>query len=61
METGADKAIEFKEPQNYNGVQVKSITEAVSVEASSGDLLSLGKVDHALTAKMNLLNDVCLL
>jgi hypothetical protein len=58
MDTKANDAIGVKEPQHHDGDQDKSIVESVSVVASPGDLLSLGEIDHALTAKMNLLNDV---
>jgi hypothetical protein len=60
MDTKANEASEVKEAQHHDGDQDKSIVELVSVVASPGDLLSLGEIDHALTAKMNLLNDVCL-
>ena len=39
----------------------KSITELASVPVCRGDVLSLGHIDHALTAKMHLVNNVCLL
>jgi hypothetical protein len=61
MDTKANEATEVKEAQHHDGDQDnKSIVELVSVVASPGDLLSLGEIDHALTAKKNFLNDVCL-
>jgi hypothetical protein len=58
MDTKTNDAIGVKDPQHHDGDQDRSIVESVSAEASAGDLLSLGEIDHALTAKMSLLNDV---
>lgn len=52
---------DVKETQRRDGDQDKSPTESGSIQASSGDVLSLGQVDHALTAKMKLVNDVRLI
>lgn len=58
MDSNTDTSIKVKVLQHYDAAQDKSMANAVSVETRPGELLSLGEVDHAMTAKMNLLNYV---
>lgn len=57
MTTKSDKA---GTAPTGDGDQVQSMVSSVSVVDGSGDLLSLSQVDHALAAKMQLVNDVSL-
>jgi hypothetical protein len=57
----AIKPDDVKEIPHHVGDPEKSIMESASDPVGPGDLLSLGHIDHALTAKMNLVNDVGLL
>jgi hypothetical protein len=54
----ATRSNEVKESQHHDAEQDRSIMESGSVLAAPGDLMSLGNVDQALTAKMNLVNEV---